>query len=112
MPDCGCMHPPFHYTNFVSMEIGIDATNGYETEVQIDTCRVCGSRWLKYLVQEAAVTRSGRWYRGLISAETARAITPGTAAAVLESLEWCFVGGSALNSTGLKREGPVVVDKC
>jgi hypothetical protein len=104
------MTPPFHYTDFSSAAIGVDKTNGRYGEVSIETCRACGSKWLRYLAEFEAFTKSGRWYKGLLSEEAARSITPETAVAVLESLEWRFAGGSYFESTGFRSTGPVLVN--
>jgi hypothetical protein len=110
MTECCCTTPPFHYTDFDSAVIGVDETNGRFGEVSIETCRRCGSKWLRYFAEFEGFTKSGRWYRGLLSEDAARSVTPETAVAVLEALEWRFVGGSYFESSGFKSSGSVFVD--
>jgi len=110
MTDCRCMTPPFNYRDFEEAPVGCDETNGRYGDVAIETCRACGSLWLTYRVTYEGFSRSGRWYRGLVSAEVAAAATPETAVAVLEGLEWYFAGGSYFGSSGAKGAGPVQVD--
>ncbi len=76
----------------------------------IATCRACGSKWLTYFVEYEGFSRSTRWYRGLVSAEVAASVTPETAVAVLDGLDWHFAGGSYFGSSGAKRSGPIRVD--
>lgn len=98
--ECSCMHPPFHYQNFHSNSIGTDITNGRYGEVTIKKCKKCGKLWLHYLVEYEAFTKSGRWYRGLISESKAKKISPESAVNYLEELDWHFYGGSYFDTTG------------
>lgn len=109
MAECKCMEPT-NRGGFDSVNIGTDKTHGRYGEVSIQTCNRCGSKWLYYFVEYEGFTASGRWYRGLISEEVARSVTPETAVAVLEDLEWRISGGSYFRSTGIKGAGPVFVD--
>ena len=110
MTECCCLTPPFDYRDFDSKFIGVDKTNGRFGEVSIKTCRRCRRKWLHYFVEYPAFTKSGRWYRGLISENAAGSVTPATAVAVLEALEWRFAGGSYFESTGFKSSGRLFVD--
>lgn len=110
MTDCACMTSPFHYSGFDSREIGVDEAKGRFSEVSIETCKRCGSKWLRYFVEYEVFSKSGRWYRGLVTDEAARSATPDSAVAFLESLEWYFVGGSYFESIGFKSSGPLHVD--
>ena len=110
MSDCRCMSPPFRYEDFDSAAVGVDETNGRFGQVSIETCKACGARWLRYFVEYEDTPRSGRWYRGRVSAEAAAAVTPETAVTALQGLEWRFAGGSYFESLGFRSKGPVVVD--
>jgi hypothetical protein len=88
------MKPPFHDSDFDSVEIGIDKSNGRFGQVSIKTCRRCTRKWLDYHIEVEAFSESGRWYCGLLSDEAARMLTPEKAIAVLEDLDWYFYGGS------------------
>jgi len=110
MTACRCARPPFLYTDYDSRPVGIDTTNGRYGEVTIETCRHCGALWLRYLVEYEAFSRSGRWYRGLVTEEIARSVTPETAVAILQSLPIRFAGGSYFDSTGFEDEGHIDVD--
>ena len=110
MSDCRCLHPPFASRDFDSVPVGVDESGGRFAEVSIETCRSCGQRWLRYLVEHEAFPKSGRWYRGLVAEETARTITPETALGVLEGLPWRFAGGSFFGSTGFRTSDPVLLD--
>lgn len=110
MTECCCLTLPSGGADFDSTVIGVDETRGRFGEVSVETCRRCGSKWIRYFVEYEAFTKSGRWYRGLISEDAARSVTPEAAVALLESLEWRFVGGSYFESTGFKSSRPVSVD--
>ena len=109
--ECRCMTPPFDYRDYASREVGVDETHGRFGEVAIETCRVCGRTWLRYLVEYEAFTGSGRWFRGLVPGDVARKVTPEAAIGVLESLEWYFAGGSYFRSRGFRASGPVAADR-
>jgi hypothetical protein len=104
------MTPPFHCADFDSESIGVDETNCRFGEVSVETCKTCGSKWLRYLVEYEAFTGSGRWYRGLASPEMLQSLTPERAVAALAGLPWYFYGGSYFKSTGQRGVGPLSVD--
>jgi hypothetical protein len=110
MTDCVCMHPPFDYRDFSSVSVGTDETNGRFADVTIDACNKCQSKWLRYFVEYAGFSQSGRWYRGQVSDEVARTVTPESAVAVLEKLGSYFYGGSYFRSTGARGSGRLFVD--
>jgi hypothetical protein len=107
---CRCMTPPFDYQDFDSVTIGVDETRGRFGEVSVETCKACRNKWLRYFVEYESVSKSARWYRGLVSEEVARTVKPETAVEVLQSLDWRFAGGSYFGSTGLRSTDPVLVD--
>ena len=107
---CRCLTPPFSFQDFDRTAVGVDETNGRLGEVSVETCKACGRTWLRYFVEYEATERSGRWYRGLVSPAVARAITPQTAVAVLQGLEWRFAGGSHFESAGFKSADPMRLD--
>jgi hypothetical protein len=87
--------------------IGVDDASGRFADVAVGHCRRCGRHWIHYSWEMEAFSRSGRWYRGLISEEHARTLTPGNAASLLESLEWYFVGGSYYEGKIYRSSGPL-----
>jgi len=110
MTECRCQTPPFDYRDYVSAPVGIDKTNGRFGDVSIETCKQCGASWLHYLVEYEAFTKSGRWYRGLMTPEIQRTVTAHNAVDVIARLPWYFYGGSYFDSTGRKGSGPLCVD--
>ncbi len=108
--NCRCMTPPFDYRDYDRRDIGIDDSNGRFGEVAIETCKSCGSRWLRYFVEYEHIPRSGRWYRGLISAQIAGVVTPANAVEVLRELPWRYAGGSHFDSTGFRSTGAIELD--
>jgi len=107
---CRCMDPQCRFDAFDETDIGVDKTNGRFGSVHLNRCKDCGRCWLHYQVEYEAFSRSGRWFRGLITPEQATSVTPETAVALLASLPWHFYGGSYFDSLGGKGSGPVWVD--
>ena len=110
MSECRCMTPPFYFLDYDSQSLGVDETNGRFGEVTIETCKECGKKWLRYFVEYPSFSESGRWYRGLVTPEIVKLVTPERALELLASLPWHFYGGSYFRSTGRRGTGPVMVD--
>jgi hypothetical protein len=97
--------------NFILVQIiGVDKTKGRFGDVKLRRCRDCGRHWLHYHVEYEAFTGSGRWYMGLISPQDAVGLRPEDAVEYLNSLEWCFNGGSYFDGKTGRWTGPVRVD--
>jgi hypothetical protein len=90
--------------------VGVDRTGGRYGEVTVERCGSCGRYWLEYRVEYEFFTASGRWFRGLIDAETAQRVTPESAVATLEALDGYFFGGSYFGHAGRWRSGPLRAD--
>jgi hypothetical protein len=105
-----CVDPQCRFDAFNQTDIGVDETNGRFGSVDIYCCKDCGRCWLHYHVEYEAFSRSGRWFRGLITPEQAASVTPENAAALLASLPWYFYGGSYFDTPGKQGSGPVQVD--
>lgn len=110
MSECRCMTPPFHYLDYETAELGIDMTKNRGGEVTVETCKACGSKWLRYFVEYEAFSESGRWYRGLVTPEQLESLTPERAPELLAGLPWYFYGGSYYRTLGRKSYGPIRVD--
>jgi hypothetical protein len=108
MPECRCMTPPFHYLDYETTEVGVDDTKGRNGEVTVETCKACGSVWLRYFVEWEWLSESGRWYRGPVTPEMVEWLQPEQALELLASLPWYFYGGSYFRTTGRKGSGPIV----
>lgn len=104
------MNPPFAYKDFEIRSIGTDSTNGRYGEVSVHTCKKCNSLWLHYIVEYEAFSKSGRWFKGLITEKEIETMTPEKAIKYIESLDWYFYGGSYFDSTGKIGKGFVRVD--
>ena len=107
--ECRCMTPPFDYRDFETTPLGVDETKGRFGEVSVETCRACGSVWLRYFLEWEWLSESGRWYRGLVTAEMVEWLQPEQAPELLSSLPWYFYGGSYFRTTGRKGSGPLVI---
>ena len=110
MSECNCMNPTFRSVGSDKVFLGIDKTNGRFGEVSVGTCKACGRAWLQYFVEYEAFSRSGRWYRGLVSPEILDSLKPSDAPEVLAQLPWYFYGGSFFDTTGRRGQGGVSVD--
>ncbi len=102
------MTPPFSYLDYETTPLGVDETKGRYGEVTAETCRACGSLWLRYFLEYEWLSESGRWYRGLVTREMIEALKPERAPALLASLPWYFYGGSYFRTLGREGSGPVL----
>ncbi|MGU3375548.1 hypothetical protein [Chryseobacterium sp. M5A1_1a] len=107
---CGCEKPTSNYTEYRSSELGIDQTNGRHAEVTIQQCKLCQRIWIRYFVEFEHFTKSGRWYKGIVTKKDRSQITPENAVEFLESLEWYVYGGSFFESMGTIGSGKIRVD--
>ncbi len=105
---CKCFEPPFSAVNFESLSLGSDENYG---EVSIEKCKICGQKWLHYFYENEAFTKSGRWYRGLISEKDLTQITLNNAVAYLENLTWHIRGGSYFETLGNYVNGNTKIGK-
>jgi len=99
--------PPFDYRDYDAESLGVDMTKGRHGEVTIETCRACGSKWLRYFVEWEWLSESGRWYRGPVTAEMVESLKPEQAPELLASLPFYFYGGSYFRTLGRKGSGPL-----
>ncbi|GAB3995053.1 hypothetical protein GCM10028807_34180 [Spirosoma daeguense] len=106
---CQCHKPPILYSDYTSTFVGVDETNGRFANVAIETCRHCGTNWITYQVEYEAITKSGRWYRGILTPET-QAIRPEDVVAYLKNLNWHIYGGSYFDTPGKFGRGNVWVE--
>lgn len=107
---CACEKPTSTYTEFRTSELGIDKTNGRFAEVSIQQCKLCQRIWIRYFVEYESFSKSGRWYKGIVSKKDRPQITPENAVEYLESLDWYIYGGSYFESTGEFGQGKLIVD--
>jgi hypothetical protein len=107
---CACEKPTSNYTEYRSSELGIDHTNGRHAEVSIQQCKLCQRIWIHYFVEFESFSKSGRWYKGIVSKKDRSQITPENAVEFLESLEWYVYGGSFFESMGTFGHGKINVD--
>lgn len=103
---CTCFDLPFCYLDFDTLDL---APDGSLAEAQIDTCKKCGTRWVKYMIEQPYFSKSGRWWRAPISKTDSSALTANNAKAYIEQQEWCFVGGSFYDGKIKIKTRPIVV---
>lgn len=101
---CPCLEGDTYFKNFEKRAIGADSNFG---EVSVVTCKRCGRTWLHYHIEYEYLSRSGRWFRGVVAPAVAASIEPAEAVNVLECLEWYFRGGSAFGGEVIKTRGPL-----
>lgn len=107
---CVCEKPEFHHTDYRESLIGVDKTNGRYADVSLLQCKLCQRIWIKYLVEFESFSKSGRWYRGIISKKEANAMSPENAFEYLENIDWYIFGGSYFESAGNFGQGKLYVD--
>lgn len=89
-PPCACLDAPGRHLS-PQRELGMDS---HYAEATVLACRVCGRRWLRYQYENAAISRSGRWYLGHIPTAAALGLTAPAAKRALEQAPYYFAGGS------------------
>ena len=87
--------------------IGYERTDSVVRHVDLCQCRLCGSSWLKFRLEDESSPGWNRWYRGFIDAEEATELDFATALEFLAGLPWHFYGGAYYRSTGERSSGPV-----
>lgn len=102
--ECKCFNPPFDFADFDSHSLGTAADHA---EISIQICKNCGTKWLHYFFENEAFTKSGRWYRGLISDQETAHLLPDKAVSHLENLNWYVYGGSYFETTGRYGSGKI-----
>jgi hypothetical protein len=103
---CRCMTPPLDHRDFHGTELGV-TRDGRFADVRLDQCLRCGRHWLHYHTEVEAFSRSGRWYRGLVTPEQAARATPANALEILAALPWHLYGGSFFDTTGRRSDVPL-----
>lgn len=108
---CNCEKPVwlYHLDKVDVIVVGIDRNEGRFGDVKIIKCPACGNLWLHYHVEYEAFSKSGRWFRALISPEEVNQITPENAVNILEKKEWHIYGGSYFETMGRYGRGNINV---
>jgi hypothetical protein len=102
--ECECSNPPSNFADFEEISIG---TTANYAEISIKICRKCRIKWLHYFYENEAFSKSGRWYRGLISEQEIAKLLPEKAVSHLENLKWYIYGGSYFETTGKYGSGKI-----
>ncbi len=98
---CLCETPPFNYQNYTELYGGYDKQHGH---VEVSQCKHCGTRWLKYLIEEEWITKSGRWWKVKLDLPK---IETEDARQYIEQQTSGFFGGSFFDHAGKAIEGEI-----
>lgn len=82
---CACVDDPSDFLIPVQ-ELGMDHRFGQVSQLR---CKSCGRPWVRYLLEDEATSKSGRWFLGQVSVSAAE-----DARGALESLPRYLMGGS------------------
>lgn len=107
---CDCEHIHDHPAGAETDDLGVDPRNGRSGQVTVHRCVACGARWLHYLVEYEAFSRSSRWFCGRLDEPTASTVSAATAIGVLAAMPWYWAGGSYFGGEVGRSFGPVPVD--
>lgn len=83
--------------------LGMDKEYG---ESSLWECVPCGRLWLRWFHENEAFSRSGRWYRGVVS--DSDGITAENAKSILEALPSYVFGGSYFDGKVGQSSGPIL----
>jgi hypothetical protein len=103
---CPCLEGETYFQNFESRALGMDSDYG---EVSVDKCKRCGRYWLHYLMEYEYLSRSGRWFRSVVTPEVAASVKADDAKRIIESLDYYFRGGSAFGGKTIKTSGSLEI---
>ena len=105
---CPCTSASARFDQFrLWRSLDWDTTEGRYADVDVQQCLNCDRLWLSYAVEYEAFSKSGRWARGVILEESAKAILPQEAVAFLAALPSHLYGGSWFNGESGERTGPM-----
>jgi hypothetical protein len=99
---CPCLEGETYFQNLEHRALGMDSADG---EVSVDKCKRCGRYWLHYLMEYEYLSRSGRWFRGVVTPKVAATVKSDDARRIIESLDYYFRGGSAFGGKVTKTRG-------
>jgi hypothetical protein len=101
---CACLADPARLV--AERDLGSDSRFA---DVSVLACPDCGRRWLRYLHEVESIGGSGRWYLGEIPPAMLASIDAEGARALLEALEWYYVGGSYYDGTIGRGAGTIYI---
>ncbi len=102
---CVCLEVAYVEWEFEDKYLG---TDHYYADISLQTCKHCGRIWLRYFYENEAFTKSGRWYRGVITAEQAKSVAAENALEYLGNLDWYLCGGSFYGKVFKTRGVPTI----
>jgi hypothetical protein len=102
---CKCCTPPFNASDFLIVELGTDVSSGKWGDVTVEQCKACYTYWIKYLYENEAFSKSGRWFRAVLADNWRYSISSESVIAYLEQLDWYYYGGSYYETAGKKGKG-------
>lgn len=102
-PDCLCLTEAGAGLRLVNA-LGMDDRFA---DVEVLTCDSCGRQWLRYHWENEGISRSGRWYLGVIDDRQAAGMTAEAARDTFSNLEWYFCGGSYFDGETARISGPI-----
>jgi hypothetical protein len=105
--NCNCHFPEAGSSGFESTYLGSDEAGGRFGDVNLMSCKSCGTHWLHYYYSVEGISRSGKWWRAKLVAHQEKSITAGNALKMIESAPWYFAGGSYYDGKVHKMRGPV-----
>lgn len=105
--DCRCLTPPINASHYeIRVLPGMDPSDGRYADVAVERCKTCGRIWLHYHYEIEAFSRSGRWYRAVVTEAEADAVTLISALGLIGSKPWHLYGGSYYESSGARSSVP------
>ena len=102
---CACKNPPFYYQDYEIVSLGEDG----QGEITLETCKTCGTFWLKYLIEDPHFSDSSRWWRAEVANNEISSISVGYAKEYIESQDQCFAGGSFYQEGIHKKYKPIYI---
>lgn len=102
MTGCRCMTPPPDHRDYTGRR-GLGEVPLTWIGAGLETCRHCGTVWLKCFLEDDGMPRSGRWWR--IPLAPGQEPTRDTALEMIRAAPRHMLGGSHFDTAGSWRAG-------
>lgn len=99
--ECECKKPRLWDCEDKGEFIGLDMTDSRYGEVWLYQCPDCSRNWLFYRVEYPSYSKSGRWFRAIISSGNSKNIKPEDAEKLINASDYRVIGGSYYGSPGI-----------
>lgn len=106
---CGCEKPGQSSSDYRTSNIAIDKANDRNAEASVLQCRLCQRIWIIYSIK-SDLTKTEKWFKGIVAKKDLSSITPENAVQYLENLDWYLYGGSYFENNETFGQGKISLE--